>query len=210
MDAYKEQFFSDVEGAPRAAVKRLTRAIESELVEASVNAPDWDTLYAARMARDILWEGTKSINLDEFVPISQTLVDLFSTPDASPNFNSAKRNLLEYYSLLQSSHLTNSVLSSLPLPRSLDPNIPAPVPSRLFTLIILVRDTISALIRLPFFLFPLLVHLPVYFMGRLGAKLVQDEEETQAQNKVVFGLLSLMLIYPATSSFCGPCCGSLR
>jgi len=77
MDAYKEQFFSDVEGAPRAAVKRLTRAIESELVEASVNAPDWDTLYAARMARDILWEGTKSINLDEFVPISQTYVILF-------------------------------------------------------------------------------------------------------------------------------------
>lgn len=41
MDAYKEQFFSDVEGAPRAAVKRLTRAIESELLEATINAPDW-------------------------------------------------------------------------------------------------------------------------------------------------------------------------
>lgn len=41
MDAYKEQFFSDVEGAPRAAVKRLTRAIETELLEATINAPDW-------------------------------------------------------------------------------------------------------------------------------------------------------------------------
>ncbi|GLB37088.1 putative phosphate acyltransferases [Lyophyllum shimeji] len=201
LEAYKEQFFSNVEGAPRAAAKRLTRAIETELVEATINAPDWDTLYAARMARDILWEGRKSINLDEFVPISQTLVDLFSTPNATPNFISARRNLLEYYSLLQSSHLTNSVLRSLPLPRSLDPNTPAPVPSRLFTLLILIRDTISAAIRLPFFLFPLLVHSPVYFMGRLGAKLVQDEEETQAQNKVVFGLLSLLLIYPATFFF---------
>ncbi|KAF5385969.1 hypothetical protein D9615_002530 [Tricholomella constricta] len=201
LDAYKEQFLSGQEGAPRAAVKRLTRAIESELVEATVNAPDWDTLYAARMVRDILWEGKKAINLDDFVVISQTLVDLFSTPNATPNFNSAKRNLLEYYSLLQSSHLTNSVLSSLPLPRSLDPNTPAPVPSRLYTILILIRDTISALIRLPFFLFPLIVHSPVYFMGRLGAKLVKDEEETQAQNKVVFGLLSLLLIYPAAFFF---------
>jgi glycerol-3-phosphate O-acyltransferase / dihydroxyacetone phosphate acyltransferase len=38
-------------------------------------------------------------------------------------------------------------------------------------------------------------------MGRLGARLVEDEEETQAQNKVVFGLLSLLLIYPATFFF---------
>jgi hypothetical protein len=38
-------------------------------------------------------------------------------------------------------------------------------------------------------------------MGRLGAKLVEHEEETQAQNKVAFGLLSLLLIYPATFFF---------
>ncbi|KAG6917822.1 hypothetical protein DXG01_000882 [Tephrocybe rancida] len=201
LDAYKEQFFSDVEGAPRAAVKRLTRAIESELLEATINAPDWNTLYAARMAHDILWEGNKSINLDEFVVTSQTLVDLFSGPTTIPHFKTTKRNLLEYHSLLQSSRLSNPVLESLPLPRSLDPNIPAPIPSRLYTLLLLVRDTISALICLPFFLFPLIVHIPVYFMGRLGARLVKDEEETQAQNKVVFGLLALALIYPAAFFF---------
>lgn len=93
------------------------------------------------------------------------------------------------------------MLSSLPLPRSLDPNTPTTVPGRLFTLLILVRDSISALIGLPFFLFPLIVHIPVYIMGRWGASLVEAEEETQAQNKVVFGLLSLLLIYPATFFF---------
>lgn len=41
MDTYKEQFFSCVDGDPRVAVKRLTRAIEVELVETSINAPDW-------------------------------------------------------------------------------------------------------------------------------------------------------------------------
>jgi len=201
MESFKEQFFSDVDGAQRAAVKRLTRAIESELVEATINAPDWGTLYTARMARDLLWEGGKAIKLDDFVAISQTLVDIFSTPDATSNLNSVKHHLLEYYSLLQSSHLTNSVLSSLPLPRTLDPNTPTTVPSRLFTMLILIRDSISAFLGLPFFLFPLIVHMPVYIMGRLGARLAEDEQETQAQNKVVFGLLSLLLIYPAAFFF---------
>lgn len=66
---------------------------------------------------------------------------------------------------------------------------------------ILVRDSISALIQLPFFFIPLIVHSPVYIMGRIGARLVEHEEETQAQNKVAFGLLSLLLIYPATFFF---------
>lgn len=41
MDPFKEQFFSSQEGAPRAAVKRLTQTIEKELIEATINAPDW-------------------------------------------------------------------------------------------------------------------------------------------------------------------------
>ncbi|KAF8127762.1 glycerol-3-phosphate-acyltransferase [Mycena galopus ATCC 62051] len=195
MDSYIDQFNSEAEGAPRAAVKRLSRAIEAALVGATVNGPDWDTLYTARMARDIMWEGDKSINLDEFVPISQTLVDLFSTPNPTPNFKSVKRCLLEYYSLLQSTHLTNSVLSNLPLPRTLDPDTPTPLPSRLLTLLILIRDTFSVLLRLPFFIVPLILYLPVYFMGRWGAQLADDEEETQAQNKLVFGLVSMLAMY---------------
>ena len=38
--------------------------------------PYRDTLYAARMARDLLWPEERSINLDEFVTISQTYVEL--------------------------------------------------------------------------------------------------------------------------------------
>lgn len=44
MDEYKEQFLSNAEGsAARAAVKRLTRAIEQQLrvIETTINAPDW-------------------------------------------------------------------------------------------------------------------------------------------------------------------------
>lgn len=131
-----------------------------------------------------------------YLPFS--LVDLFSTTGVTPNFNSVKRNLLEYYSLLQTTELTNSVLSSLPLPRTLDPDHPTPLPGRIRTLVFLVRDSMSSLARLPFFVFPLIVHMPIYIMGRLGAQLVEHEEETQAQNKVVIGLLFLLMIYPLT------------
>ena len=134
------------------------------------------------------------------LPSSETasrLVDLLSNPDLTPNAYNVKRRLLEYYSLLESARLTNSVLSSMPLPRTLDPNQPVPLPSRLYTLMILLRDTLALAVRLPFFLFPVIVHLPVYILSRLAAQLAEDEVETQAQNKVAIGLVLLVLfIYP--------------
>lgn len=119
----------------------------------------------------------------------------------TPNVTSVRRYLLSYYSLLQSTNLTNSVLSSLPLSSTLDPSKRTPITLRLRTLAILTRDTVSSLVRLPFFLFPLVMHTPVYVMSRLGGRLVEEEEETQAQNKVVLGLLMMVMIYPAAFFF---------
>ena len=167
------------------------------------------------MARDLLWADERSVPLEDFVAITQTsgislrclshskmtdglfysLVDLFSTSDPTPTFNSAKRKLLTYYSLLEESHLSNSALSTLPLPADLDPRRPVPVPSRLRTLAVLIGQTLAVSTRLPFFILPLIIHLPAYYVARRGAKMVEDEEETQAQNKVVFGLMLAFLIY---------------
>ncbi|KIY53060.1 acyltransferase [Fistulina hepatica ATCC 64428] len=202
MEPYKRQFLNADESSAKKVVKRLTRDIESRLVELTVNAPNWDTLYVARMARNILWDTEGSLNLDDYVATTQTLVDMFTTDATSiPDFNRVKRQLLDYYSLLQSTHLTNSVLSKLSLPITLDPDVPATLPSRLYTLLLLIRDSLSMLLRLPFFVYPLVVHFPAYVLGRLGARLVEEEEETQAQNKVVFGLLALLTIYAASFFF---------
>ena len=72
MSEFAEQFMSSAEGEPRAAVKRLSQRIESDLTRLTINAPDWDTMFVARMARSLLWEKSKSISLDDFVPVSQT------------------------------------------------------------------------------------------------------------------------------------------
>ena len=51
LDTYEEQFFSGEEGAPRLAVKRLTRAIEGQLIENTINAPDW----YVRFGNQVFW-----------------------------------------------------------------------------------------------------------------------------------------------------------
>lgn len=217
-DEFMHQFMSEGQDGPRLAVKAVTKTIERKLVETTVNAPDWcglcclgdvqrlqtprDTMYSARMARDLLWEDERSINPDDFVAISQTLTDLFTTPNLAPEIKNVRLALLEYYSLLLSTHLTHSVLSNLPLPKSLDPrqqNIS--LPSRLYTVALLIKDTLASLLRLPFFALPLIIHLPVYFMAKFGAGLVKDEEETQAQNKVAFGIIAMLLSYPVAFLF---------
>ncbi len=137
----------------------------------------------------------------KYADLVRSLVDLFSTPDLVPNINSIRRHLLTYYSLLESTHLTNAVLSSLPLPATLDPRQAVPLPSRLLTLSILIRDTIALMVYLPFSVLPLVLHTPAYVMGRFGAHLAEEEEETQAQNKVVFGLLLLLMVYSTAFFF---------
>lgn len=113
--------------------------------------------------------------------------------DRTPSLKTTRRRLLEYYSLLKSSHLTNSMLCGLALPDSLGTK--AAVASRLYTIPVLVRDSMSVMIRLPLFLVPLIMHIPAYVLAWYGGKLVEDEEETQAQNKVGFGLLAVILTF---------------
>lgn len=72
MDEFREQFMSTVQGEPRSAVKRLTHRIEQEMVELTVNAPDWETLLCAQTARNLLWDDGRNISLDDFRFVSQT------------------------------------------------------------------------------------------------------------------------------------------
>jgi glycerol-3-phosphate O-acyltransferase / dihydroxyacetone phosphate acyltransferase len=121
--------------------------------------------------------------------IDSSLIDLFSTAALGPDYVALKQALLSYDSLLQSSRFTNADLAFLPLSSDLDPLKDIPTPTRLMTLSLLIRDTLILAIRFPFFLLPALIHVPIYLVGRFGGKLATDEEETQAQNKMVLGLL---------------------
>ncbi|WRT70150.1 uncharacterized protein IL334_007144 [Kwoniella shivajii] len=194
MESFESQFLSEKEGEARLAVKRLTWTIDVELKKRTVNAPDWDTAFAAQMARELLWIREDDLSLQDYVQVSQTLVDLFTTPNE--NIQSLKPLLATYHRLLTSSRLSNSVLSDISLSSTLDPSLPIPLPNRFSTLFIFIKDTLSCLLRLPFFLVPMLIHLPLYVVGQLGATLAEDELETQAQMKVFVGIVFSLIYYP--------------
>ena len=131
----------------------------------------------------------------QLTPFYYRLVDLFASRSTNESYLELKRELITYHSLLKTTHLTNETLALLPLPRNLDPRRPTPIPSRITTFLVLIRDTLSALLRLPLFLVPLLVHFPIYSISRWVGKQSEVEEETMAQNKLVVGLLGLLVAY---------------
>ncbi|KAG8812462.1 hypothetical protein FRB91_011427 [Serendipita sp. 411] len=191
----KQNFLSDSEAETRAAVKSLTHAIEKAMIELTVNAPNWEALLAARTARDLLFESWRGVPLDSFKDVYQTLVDAFSTPwDSDPEFVSLKRSLITYHSLLKSTHLTNGELSHLPLSKSRKSSS-EPVPPRLSTILPLLRESIAVLIRLPLFLVPLMINVPIYWMTRWVGEKAAVDEESVAQSKIVVGLVLFLVIH---------------
>lgn len=133
-----------------------------------------------------------------FLTTLNSLIDHFVAQAEDAATRDLKALLLRLNEALASASLTNQSLGGLRLPRDLDPRTDITLPSRLGTLWNLIKDSASSLIRLPFFFFPLLLHLPAYVAAKLTVRLINPvEQESYAQNKIVFGLILLALIYPA-------------
>ncbi|BGP27530.1 hypothetical protein JCM10295v2_006502 [Rhodotorula toruloides] len=189
VEPYVEEFLV----SPKTAVKKLTARIHEELVKVTVNASDWESRHAATMARKILWPDDKKLPLRHMREIDQTLIDLFAAPNPSASLRRLRRLLNVYREALYSTGVTHLSLSSLPLPATLDPSVPHPLPTRMRVLGTVILSTLACLIRLPFFLLPLIVHLPVYLFARYAAS--NALEEDQAQNKVALGLVLALVTY---------------
>ncbi|GAW07945.1 glycerol-3-phosphate o-acyltransferase [Lentinula edodes] len=103
----------------RAATKAVALRIEKALFGLTINAPDWETLYAAGIVRDIIFEG-EEVPLNYWVSVSQLFVDYLapSTPSIpSKAADENKHALTRYFALLHHTGLTHAVLQGLfPLP----------------------------------------------------------------------------------------------
>ncbi|KAJ7274413.1 hypothetical protein B0H12DRAFT_1088579 [Mycena haematopus] len=173
--------------AERAVVKAVMKDVEAQLLKMTINAPDWETLYAARMARDILWGDERNVKLKDWVVVEQTLVKLFSSSSSSedsefgPELASVKRTLTKYFSLLQYSNITHAQLHQL------KEHGKHPSPFFAFRFIFIVLSTLlnpSFLLFIPTFI----AHIPAYLFARLGSTLAPPgEEESQAQFKIILG-----------------------
>ncbi|GAA6063596.1 hypothetical protein JCM10212_000990 [Sporobolomyces blumeae] len=197
---YVEEFLTN----PKPAVKKLTARIREELVKVTVNAPDWESRNAAVMARKILWPDDRKLPLKHLREIDQSLIDLFAAPSASPALRRLKRLLNAYRDTLAASSLAHLSLTALPLPATLDPSVPSPLPTRARVLSSILLSTLGCLLRLPFFLLPLIVHLPIYLFTRYASSGALEED--QAQKKVAIGLVVSLGMY---AGFFGVACALL-
>ncbi|KAI0764978.1 glycerol-3-phosphate-1-acyltransferase [Fomes fomentarius] len=184
----------------REMVRVLSAEIEKRLLDLTINAPDWDTLYAVQTARDILW-ADEEIPASHFVWISQNLVSLFADPNAAASRAKAQQSLLKYYSLLYYSNISHSSLNAIfPAPSS---SVAAAQPTRFCALSIVLRQLLVSVLHPRFVLFlpTLVLHIPAYITGDLADRLLgnTEEEETHAQFKTVFGGLAATAAYAAVT-----------
>ncbi|EPQ51328.1 glycerol-3-phosphate 1-acyltransferase [Gloeophyllum trabeum ATCC 11539] len=193
---------NDSEEDARRIVKELTAEIEKRIIELTVNAPDWDTLYVSRMARDLLWPRDTDIPLKDFVGTSQRCVQAGGRRCRTTGpTTQIKQALLKYYSLLHYTGLDHTTLSSIlpsPSPGTDEraPLLPANTPG---TSLVTARSALrifvcNALVtflypRFILFLPPFVVHIPAYVMGKLAARFLATpgEEEGIAQYKTIVG-----------------------
>ncbi|KAG5653204.1 hypothetical protein H0H81_001755 [Sphagnurus paluster] len=192
VSAYTAEIFAneaDADAAARNAVKQITAEIEKQLRALSVNAPDWDTLYAAEMARDILWQDPANVPLKDWVAVSQTLVGLFTVDAdrADPLLLKARTALNKYHSLLHHTSIAHSELTTLiPLAGR------AITPWRVLGAILKFPLALTSLLL---FTPSLLLYIPAYATGALAVRMFvrRGEKEAEAQFKAVFGGLGLGL-----------------
>ncbi|KAI0653947.1 glycerol-3-phosphate-1-acyltransferase [Cubamyces menziesii] len=176
----------------RELVKALSSEIEKRLLDLTINAPDWDTLYAVQAASDILWDDKERIPASLFVWISQNLTSLFTDPNAATSMAKAKQSLLKYHSLLSYTNISHSSLWGI-LPD------PATRPSRTHAVGIFIRHVLTTVLHPRFVLFlpTFVLHTPAYVTGLLADRVLgnRDEEETRAQFKAIFGGVAASAVY---------------
>ncbi|KAJ7650307.1 hypothetical protein FB45DRAFT_887547 [Roridomyces roridus] len=59
--------------AERAVVKAVMKDVEEQLLNMTINAPDWQTMHAAQMTRNILWVDDRNVKLKDWVIVGQKL-----------------------------------------------------------------------------------------------------------------------------------------
>ncbi|KAF8066653.1 glycerol-3-phosphate-1-acyltransferase [Lyophyllum atratum] len=189
--SYMEDILGDDIGsdaATRAAIKEIMAEIEKQMRAMSINAPDWDTLYAAQMARDILWKDPANIPLKDWVSISQTLIAILTAPanttttDNTHHLEAAKASLTKYYALLHYTNIEHSILTSI-ISR----------PSYITSLLPLLSRVPLAFCSILLFVPPMLLHIPAYLTGSLAGRFLaaKGEDEAKAQFKAIFGGVGL-------------------
>ncbi|KAI0277080.1 hypothetical protein BGY98DRAFT_657926 [Russula aff. rugulosa BPL654] len=193
-DAYHSAIESDDNQKARTVAVELTTRIASKLSGLSINAPNWEVLHSAEIARRMLWTD-RDLPLKDFTTITNALISLFSTTGLAIDLELHRRavtSLLAYSGLL---HYTNIHHESLPatIPRS-----------RVHAISTFLSYLFKTILHPKFILFlpALVVHIPAYISSNLAARFLATPElpETIALSKVLSGGLGIGVGYACATA----------
>lgn len=129
--------------------------------------------------------------------VHDSLISLFTDPNAAPSVTKAKQSLLKYHSLLSYSNIFHSSLWGI-IP---DPSVH---PTRAGALGIFARQLLTTVLHPRFILFlpTFVLHAPAYATGLLADRLfrTRDWEETRAQFKAIFGGVAASAAYAGVTA----------
>ncbi|KAI9144086.1 hypothetical protein BKA69DRAFT_1058167 [Paraphysoderma sedebokerense] len=184
VDKYVDEFVKD----RKATVKKVTQIITEAMKTVTLNAPDWESLNAARMARRLTIP-YDYLDLTEYLSISQSFITLFSSLSSHPSIPTVKQSLLDYYNLLRDLQIRDTDVTAYLTP-SAKPTFLSLLPSFIFTFF-------STLSVVPILLPGLLLHSPLQFIAyRLIRKEIYVECNAQIMGLTTFlGLPILYLVY---------------
>ncbi|KAL5505086.1 hypothetical protein ACEPAH_7749 [Sanghuangporus vaninii] len=189
------------DNAFQEAVRQLTEEIEERMLDLTINTANWETLYAVKTSRVILWPNEEDLPLKEFVKVSKTIVAVYEHPTIE--IAELKGSLLHYHALLYHTDLTHAALDHVPLPATRQngsiSNHPGCIdPSRRS---LSTSSLVKLAAGLPSLALPLLLslpthlaHTPAYAFASLTSRtFAGEEEEARAQYKAIFGGLGRVL-----------------
>ncbi|KAK0537280.1 hypothetical protein OC834_000852 [Tilletia horrida] len=187
----------------REAVQALTDRIRDELKSLTLNAADWPTWHAMRMARELLWPKRRSLAMDNFLDASNAILDLVSDDryPAQEDFlrkraAKARDALCRLQCLCIAANTDLFTLNDIAtgLARRRRPTDTVPTPH--WPLRSLTRQSYSLSWR-ALYLGPLLaLHAPVLLITAwLQATRSSHEEESMASAKTLVALTLTLLLY---------------
>ncbi|CAO1628945.1 unnamed protein product [Parajaminaea phylloscopi] len=184
----------------KGAVQKLTDRIGSELNAITINAPDWKTWHAMKVARELLWSGKskggQEMDIRQIVPISNALITLFLDDDRNLPL---KRAIIAQEALVRLQMLQLASRTDLTTLNAVAPSVSGTnyaIPSLTRIVANLVANIVLLALKAPLYLPVFLFHSPAYFAGwYMSSKYARHEEESLASVKSLTAFPVAFLLY---------------
>ncbi|KAE8223523.1 hypothetical protein CF319_g3457 [Tilletia indica] len=210
IDSYTKDFLRAQDATDpiaRETVKALTDRIENDLRSLTINAPDWETWHAMRMAREMLWPKKRSLPLEHLLGASNAIIQLLSDENYPAQEDYLRKRAakaraalcrLQCLCIAANTDLwtLNDIAAGLAKRRRPTDVVPTPH----WPLRTLTRQSLNLSWR-SLYLIPLVaLHAPVLLLtAYLQATRASHEEESMASAKTLVGWTLTLFLYIALS-----------